>query len=108
MAKLESHPQRLGGILKTILERLPMRERLREYAVWPHWQDAVGTTIAQHARPVRIKRGVLCIAVDSPVWMQELQFLKDSIRTQLNMRAGAEVVTDLFFVLEGARANPSR
>lgn len=69
--------------------------------MWPHWDDAVGATIARHARPVRIRRGLLCVAVDSPVWMQELQFLKESIRTQLNTRAGADIVSDLFFILDG-------
>jgi predicted nucleic acid-binding Zn ribbon protein len=101
MATQDSQPQRVGNVLKAILERLPLRERLREYALWPHWPDTVGATIAKHARPVRIRRGVLCVAVDSPVWMQELQFLKESIRAQLNVRVGSEVVTDIFFVLDG-------
>ena len=101
MATQDSQPQRVGNVLKAILERLPLRERLREYALWPHWPDTVGATIAKHARPVRIRRGVLCVAVDSPVWMQELQFLKESIRAQLNVRVGSEVVSDIFFVLDG-------
>jgi predicted nucleic acid-binding Zn ribbon protein len=91
-------------VLKAILDRLPLRERLREYSLWPHWQDTVGPTIARHAHPVRIRRGVLCVAVDSPVWMQELQFLKESIRDQLNVRVGSDVVSDIFFVLEGRAA----
>ena len=58
-------------------------------------------SVAKHAQPVRIRRGVLCVAVDSPVWMQELQFLKESIRAQLNVRVGSDVVSDIFFVLDG-------
>jgi predicted nucleic acid-binding Zn ribbon protein len=97
------HPERIGDVLRALLERLPVRERLREYSVWPHWDEIVGSTIAQHARPVRIRRGMLCVAVDSAVWMQELQFLKESIREQLNGKVGADVVSDLFFVLDGSR-----
>lgn len=97
----DSQPQRVGAVLKAILDRLPLRERLREYSLWPHWQDTVGATIAKHARPLRIRRGVLCVAVDSSVWMQELQFLKESIRAQLNVRVGSDVVSDIFFVLDG-------
>ena len=97
----ESRPEPLGGVLRALIERLPIRERLREYAIWPHWPEVVGTTIAQHARPVRIRRGRLCIAVDNAVWMQELQFLKETIRTRLNARVGADVVVDVFFVLDG-------
>ncbi len=98
-----SKPERLATVLRGLLERLPIRERLREYGVFPHWEEAVGPTIALHARPVRIRRGLLCVAVDSSVWMQELQFLKETIRTQLNTRVGAAVVSDVFFVLDGAR-----
>jgi len=105
MATHDSRFERLSEVLRTVLERLPGRERFREYAVWPHWEEAVGATIARHARPVRIRRGLLCVAVDSPVWMQELQFLKESIRLQLNTRIGADVVSDLFFVLGGTRVD---
>ena len=101
MSATDSHPERIGTVLSALLDRLSVRERLREYTVFPHWNDAVGATVARHARPVRIRRGLLCVAVDSPVWMQELQFLKESIRTQLNTRVGSEVVSDLFFVLDG-------
>jgi len=104
MTRPDSGPERLGNVLRAVLDRLPARERLREYAVWPHWEEAVGATIARHARPVRIRRGLLCVAVDSPVWMQELQFLKESIRAQLNTRVGADVISDLFFVLDCTRA----
>ena len=103
MAAADSRPERFGDVLRAVFERLPIRQQLREYAVWPHWNDAVGATIARHAQPVRIRRGILCVAVDSSVWMQELQFLKDSIRTQLNTRVGEDVVSDMFFVLDGAR-----
>jgi len=103
MTRADSRPERVGDVLRAVLDRLPVRERLREYAIWPHWEEAVGSTIARHARPVRIRRGLLCVAVDSPVWMQELQFLKESIRVQLNTRVGQEVISDLFFVLDGAK-----
>lgn len=108
MSEPSSSPERLGSILKAVLDRLPVRQRqrLREYAVWPHWDEAVGPTIARHARPVRIRNGLLCVAVDNPVWMQELQFLKESIRSQLNTRAGTDIVSDLFFILGGTGPPP--
>jgi predicted nucleic acid-binding Zn ribbon protein len=103
MMRADSRPERLGDVLRAVLDRLPVRERLREYAIWPHWEEAVGATIAQHAHPVRIRRGLLCVAVDSSVWMQELQFLKESIRVQLNTRVGQDIISDLFFILDGTR-----
>ncbi len=58
-------------------------------------------TIAAHAHPERMKRGVLFVAVDSAEWMQELQFLKHELRERLNARLGRPAVRALFIVLAG-------
>jgi predicted nucleic acid-binding Zn ribbon protein len=42
---------------------------------------------------------VLIVAVDSPEWMQELQFLKHELRERLNARLGRSAVRDVFLVL---------
>jgi predicted nucleic acid-binding Zn ribbon protein len=94
-------PTRLGDVLAAALGRLPEAERLADHAVWAHWDAVVGPTIARHARPERMKRGVLFVAVDSPDWMQELQFLKHELRDRLNARLGRAAVRALFIVLSG-------
>ena len=86
-------------MLRSALERLPEARRLADHALWAHWDDVVGPTLARHARPERLRRGVLVVAVDSPEWMQELQFLKRDLRDRLNARLGRTVVRDLFLVL---------
>jgi predicted nucleic acid-binding Zn ribbon protein len=92
-------PARLGDVLRSALERLPEAQRLADHALWAHWDAVVGPTLARHARPERLRRGVLVVAVDSPGWMQELQFLKRDLRDRLNARLGRTVVRDLFLVL---------
>src|SRR5207249_2976245 len=82
------------------LARVPASVRLADHAVWAHWVEVVGPTVARHARPQRLGRGVLVVAVDSPGWMQELQFLKHDLRERLNARLGRRAVRDLFLVLE--------
>ena len=94
-------PTRLGDVLRAALGRLPEAERLADHAVWAHWDAVVGPTIAAHARPERMKRGVLFVAVDSAEWMQELQFLKHELRERLNARLGRPAVRALFVVLAG-------
>ena len=94
------HPHRLGDVLRAALGRLPEAERLADHAVWTHWDAVVGATLARHARPERFRRGVLIVAVDSPEWMQELQFLKHELRERLNARLGRTAVRDVFLVLE--------
>jgi predicted nucleic acid-binding Zn ribbon protein len=93
-------PSRLGDVLRAALGRLPEAQRLADHAVWTHWDAVVGPTLARHARPERLRRGVLIVAVDSPGWMQELQFLKHELRERLNARLGRSAVREVFLVLE--------
>ena len=90
---------RLGDVLRSALARLPVARELADHAVWAHWDAVVGPTLARHARPERLRRGVLMVAVDSAEWMQELQFLKRDLRDRLNARLGRRAVRDVFLVL---------
>jgi hypothetical protein len=85
--------------LSDLVERLPFRERLREHAVWTVWAEVVGPLLASKAEPVRIEEGKLFVRVANSAWMQELQFLKDDIRSRLNHRLGAPVVRGLYLIL---------
>jgi predicted nucleic acid-binding Zn ribbon protein len=94
-------------MLDRLLRRIDPDERLRAFRVWTFWSDEVGETIAGHAHPVALRAGVLTVSVDSPTWMQELQFLKETLRERLNARLGQALIDDIYFV-SGAAARPPR
>jgi len=103
MSARAPRPTRLGDVLRAALDRLPFARKLDDYALWSHWDAVVGPTVALHARPEHVQRGVLVVSVDAPEWMQELQFLKHELRERLNARLGRAVVRDLFLVLASER-----
>jgi predicted nucleic acid-binding Zn ribbon protein len=72
---------------------------LDEYGVWPIWNEVVGKTIAANAQPEKIRNGTLFVKVTSPVWMQQLQFMKEMIAEKLNQRLKSEVVQTIFFMV---------
>ncbi|HWP67031.1 MAG TPA: DUF721 domain-containing protein [Candidatus Limnocylindria bacterium] len=92
-------PSRLGDVLRAALARLPAGAELANYPIWAEWESLVGAAIARHARPRRLRRGVLVIDVDGPDWMHELHFMKRELQARLNARLGRPVVRDLYFVL---------
>ena len=98
--RTHDRPTHVGDVLRAALGRLPDAQRLADHAVWTEWPGVVGPVLARHARPERLRRGVLVVAVDSAEWMQELQFLKHELRERLNVRLGRPVVRDVFLVLE--------
>jgi len=81
------------------LSRLDLSRRLDEYGVWPIWRDVVGEAIARNAQPEKIRNGTLFVKVSSPVWMQELQFMKEMIAEKLNHRLPGDVVKNIFFMV---------
>lgn len=99
MAKDDSQIEKLGAILDKSLKRLQISVRLDEYGVWPVWNEVVGSTIARNAQPERIRNGTLLVKVTSPVWMQQLQFMKEMIAEKLNHRLRTEAVKNIFFVV---------
>ena len=89
----------IGEVLEKSLSRLDLSRRLDEYGVWPIWRDVVGEAIARNAQPEKIRNGTLFVKVSSPVWMQELQFMKEMIAEKLNHRLPGDVVKNIFFMV---------
>lgn len=99
MARKDPHIERLGEVLDKSLKRLELSPRIDEYGVWPVWNEVVGKTIACNAQPEKIRNGTLFVKVTSPVWMQQLQFMKEMIAEKLNQRLKGEIVKNIFFVV---------
>lgn len=93
----------VADVLRAALARLPIARRIADHAVWAEWDAVVGPTLARHARPDRLRHGVLIVSVDSAEWMQELQFLKHELRERLNARLGRPAIRDVFLALAGGR-----
>ena len=99
MVKKSDPMQRLGAVLDQSLKRFDLSQRLDEYGVWPIWNDVVGKTIARNAQPEKIRNGTLFVKVTSPVWMQQLQFMKEMIVDKINQRLDCAAVKNLFFMV---------
>jgi hypothetical protein len=99
MTKREPQLERVGDVLDHSLKRLDLAPRLDEYGVWPIWNDVVGKAIANNAQPEKIRNGTLFVKVTSPVWLQQLQFMKEMIAEKLNQRLKSEVVKTIFFMV---------
>src|SRR5437016_11606018 len=99
MVGKEPQIEKLGAVLDKSLKRLELSPRLDEYGVWPIWNDVVGKPIARNAQPEKIRNGTLFIKVSSPVWMQQLQYMKEMIAETINQRLKADIVKNIFFVV---------
>ena len=65
--------------------------------IWKIWDGVVDKTIAKHARPSRIKKGVLMVKVTDSVWVQELEFKAETIKESLNRKLQREAIKKIRF-----------
>lgn len=83
--------------IRDILEGLPVKERVKEYRLWKEWANLVGDQIAKNCQPERIKDGILFLKVSSPVWAQQLQFMKGMVIEKVNRFMRDKDVKELRF-----------
>jgi predicted nucleic acid-binding Zn ribbon protein len=85
-------------LMPKLMQRLGLRERLRETEVIEAWSKIVGDFIAAHSAPVALREGVLYVRVLQPALHYELeQISKAEILRKLKQRFGAKTVRDVRF-----------
>jgi predicted nucleic acid-binding Zn ribbon protein len=90
MTHFNRSPRLLSGTLEVLAQRLAPETVLAD--AQRAWPKAVGTAIAERARPVSERAGVLTVVCESSVWAQELDLMGEAILERLNERLrGAEI-----------------
>jgi predicted nucleic acid-binding Zn ribbon protein len=80
------------------MKRLGLEQRLQQSQVFQLWPHIVGADIARHAQPVSLRNSILVVAVDHPVWLQELsRYHKALIVQKVQERVGKKTVRDIVF-----------
>jgi predicted nucleic acid-binding Zn ribbon protein len=87
-----------SDLLPKLMQRLGLRERLREAEVIDAWSKIVGEFIAAHSAPVALREGILYVRVLQPALHYELeQVSKIEILRKLKKRFGSKAIRDIRF-----------
>jgi hypothetical protein len=84
-------PRQLGDALATLSRSVAPAGTLAE--VQALWADAVGAAVAERARPLSERAGVLVIGCREAVWAQELELMGPELCERLNAALGRTAVT---------------
>ena len=85
-------------LMPKLMQRLGLRERLRETEVIDAWSKIVGDFIAAHSTPVALREGILYVRVLQPALHYELeQISKSEILRKLKQRFGSKTIRDVRF-----------
>jgi predicted nucleic acid-binding Zn ribbon protein len=89
--------EHIGDILRNTLEKWLNTTGEPITRIWEVWDAAVGSGIADNARPAYLKKNLLIVHVPSSVWIQQLQFSKRTIIDNINNALGDRLVSEIKF-----------
>lgn len=89
----------LKDILDGLLSGTNLPFNPADAEIWEIWEEVVGKTIAEHARPSTIRNKKLRVNVSEPIWLQELEFVAETIKEKLNKKLRRNAVEKIIFRL---------
>ncbi len=92
---MESLDKPLGKVLR----RLGLTKKVAEKKALLAWPQICGKDLYKQTQALRIKDGILYVAVKSPVWSQQLSFFKPSLIDKINKEQKKKVIKDIHFLI---------
>jgi len=93
--------ERLKKALFSTLDNLGIKEKVEKNLAIVYWEKVAGEQIARHTRPQRVSGDILFVATDSPVWAQELGFMKEKLIKEMNSYLKKEAIKEIRFQPRG-------
>lgn len=90
-------PVSVDKLLEKFFRDLGQEQKYRELKVFDVWDRVMGEEIKSNAVPVSINQGRLTVAVRNSVWLTELGFTRQKIKTRLNRDLGRGTIKDISF-----------
>ena len=87
----------IGSVIDGVLKNYRSKPDFELTAIWRLWDEAVGETIAQNARPAAFKGKLLIVHVISSTWIHQLQFLKNDLMAKINAALGKPLIQEIKF-----------
>lgn len=89
--------QKIDNVFAQLFKDLGIDRAIEQNKAVVQWSDIVGERIAEVSDAQKIENGVLFIRVSSPVWRNELSFMKENLMETLNKALKKNIVKDIKF-----------
>lgn len=94
----------IDGIIEHIFSEGKFGGSARIAELWSQWKEIVGEDVAEHCFPEKLNDGKLYIKVDSPIWCQQLDLLKEELIEKLDSKFKNFEIEKLIFRSNATRA----
>jgi predicted nucleic acid-binding Zn ribbon protein len=79
-----SYPKPMKNIVQTLLAQWTKKVVKNDFFYASVWKEAVGERVCKHTVIEKIVREKMFVSVENSIWMNELTFLKDKIKINVN------------------------
>ena len=87
--------QKLGDVLKDMIDSLKWKDKLNETKIRETWKGKMGTTINYHTKEIKFRNSKLFINIDSSSLKQELSYERVKIMEMMNKELGGTYIKDV-------------
>jgi predicted nucleic acid-binding Zn ribbon protein len=91
----EGEPSRVGSSLDRVVRHLGAPSADVTASLVGRWPDLVGSNVGANSRPLRLRDGVLTVAVADPAWATQLRFLEATLLERLRVELGTGAVSTI-------------
>jgi predicted nucleic acid-binding Zn ribbon protein len=96
MSRFRTNPPKpLKELVKSFLDDVPYRKRLKRGMILSLWDEIVGEAIAEQTQNLRFEHGRLVLNVKNPAWRQEIHMKRFSIAKKLNDEVGEKIIKEI-------------
>ncbi len=89
--------QVIGNVFSQLFHDLGITKAIQQNMAVTRWAEIVGERIAEISEAEKIENGLLFVKVSSPVWRNELVFMKSSLISSINDALAKNIVKDIKF-----------
>ncbi len=89
---------KIGNLFDDYFRSIGQLKRFKRQMAVTYWRNIVGERVASHTNATDCQNGILFIEVDSSAWLNELQFMKREIVSQLNRYLNGNYIKDAKFL----------
>lgn len=93
----DGEPEPISRIINDVLATGKLGDSGQVAELWGEWKKIVGDEIAEHCFPEKINGDRLYINVDSPVWCQQLDLLKEELKEKIAEKLGNCEINKIVF-----------
>ena len=90
-----------------VMKKIGLEQPLWEQTLLREWEEIVGPQVAQHARPGRLDRKILCVYIANSAWLMELRrFGEKAMLNNLQQRFGRATIKGVRLQLDPDSPSP--